>query len=252
MSLKRAPKEEHGFAKAVLTLIAILVVALLCQEAFGATWTFTVPGSLIDDSYMNGYAPSRNTNYEGLTGFVLGYSGDAITGVIGSPNISDSLAAHTGTLDSFKVVLKMATKFSDFIDGDSIKINFNALKVIPVISEVTDSSYAYGYHWQGHGATGANDQYTPNESDGVHGDSVIVRYGTALGDSITLWGDPDHAGAEWWVIRATVMAVSVDARFYARSTEYGTVSQQPYFIFYGTEGTSAPVTYTATKKVCKK
>ena len=235
------------FCGVMLLTLAVTLFCLLfvCNSAKGATWTFTIPASEINDTYINGYPTSRGVNYDNTSTLQLGYStGDRST-IIGSPYISDSLANHNGTLDSFKIVLKYGVRFSDFIDGDSVKVTMNALKVIPITTEATDSCYAYGYPWQTLGAYGATDQYTPVESDGVHGDSVIVKYATVVaGDSLTLWGKPAHASQEWWIVRGTVMAVSADARFYLWATEKTTTSLKPYMVFYGTVS-APPVTYTA-------
>lgn len=239
----------HSILSKLGLLLTLFVILGIVDRAWGGTWTFTIPASSIDDTYLNGLSSARNTNYEGLLYLVVGESyGDRI-GLLGAIDISDSNTAKGGTLDSFKLVIKVLGKDDDFASGDSLKVTWNAIKRTPVTAEATDSSYSYGNHWQAHGATGENDEYTTRETDGVHVDSLLVTYAVAAGDSLTLWGNPDHATSEWWVVRGEEMVGSNGTRIYIRSTESTTASLRPYFVFYGTEGAATPVVRTANKMV---
>lgn len=241
---------NHALIWAAIGFALYLVVCFGgCNPAKGATWTFTVPASIIKDTYIKQYSP--NTSYEFVAAGYVGNNYQKFNLVVGSPKISDSLTAHGGTLDSFKIVWPMSGMLTYNKYGDTMSVYWNALKVIPAFDALSPSwNYSdsgSGIKWQTAGALGANDQYTPRESDGIHVDSVIVDTTWVANAALTLWGNPAHASSEYWIIRGTVLKGNADFLMFFRTVEYG--SYMPSFTFYGTTGAAATVTYTAKTMV---
>jgi hypothetical protein len=222
----------------------LIVAGLILLTSTAGAWQFTIPGSLIDDQWIS--EGSQTSNGGSGTALWFGNSAGTRVIVVGSPNIDDSLAKYGGQCTSFKLVYKVDGKDADFETNDSIKFTWNALKVAPVEAQVTWQIYATGYGWQVYGALGANDEYTVRESDGTHPDSLWATAAVAAGDSITLWGNPAHAGANYWILRNVVINHGTigGARMKLRSTRTGYgATQMPYFIFYGEAGTGGTGNY---------
>ncbi|GEM_PF-5473585 len=220
----------------------LILWLLLATGAIAQSWSFTVTATALEDAYCSQLSP--NTNFGNLDALWIGQSYGDRWFYIGAATISDSLAKYGGQVTSVRLVDFVHNLDGDFTSIDSLSITWNALKVDPVELEVTDNIYATGLSWQVRGANGDNDQYTPRESDGVHADSVILRSTAVAGDSIVLYGNPDHAGAEFYVVRGTHLGAG-EARAVLCASEHQVYDsyKTPYFVFEGESGTGGSGAY---------